>query len=105
MNPRVLIVLQDGMEVRHIVALYRRRRFYGLFLGGSTEWKESTMRKWGRLARRLRLYYHVGRVNTARRLALASWSGAHSVDGTSASKFAETIPMLTYAARQQDLFG
>lgn len=101
----VLVPLQDGMKPRDIVALVRiYGRRIGLFLGGSTEWKLATMRAWGRLARRLGLYYHIGRVNTARRLHLASWAEAHSVDGTSASRFAETIPMLTSAARQRDLF-
>lgn len=42
-------------------------------------------------------------MNTARRLALASYSQAHSVDGTSATKFAKTIPMLTSAGQNRDL--
>lgn len=108
-GPTVLIPLQDGMEVRDIIAVWREfawaRDRLGLFLGGSTEWKEATMRKWGRLAQRLGATYHVGRVNTARRLYLASFSKADSVDGTSASKFADTIPLLASASRQQDLFA
>lgn len=103
---RILVVLQDGMQPKHLIPLVRRYgRAIGLFLGGSTEWKEATMRMWGRFARRLGLYYHVGRVNTARRLQLANFACADSVDGTSASKFANTIPMLTWAAQQRDLFA
>lgn len=105
-NDLILIPMQDGMTSSDFIALFRvHRDRIGIFLGGSTEWKEATIRRWGRLARRLGVHYHVGRVNTARRLHLASWAEADSVDGTSASQFAETIPMLTSAARQQDLFA
>lgn len=105
-GPTILIPLQDGMTVRDVVDLFRQHgNRIGIFLGGSTEWKLKTMRRWGRLARRLGIYYHVGRVNTAKRIYLAAFAGADSFDGTSASKFAVTIPGLTYATRQQDLFS
>ena len=104
-GPTILVPLQDGMTIGDVVDLYRDHgNRIGLFLGGSTVWKEETMRRWGNLARRLGLYYHVGRVNTARRIHLASFSGADSFDGTSASKFAKTTNALTDATRQQDLF-
>lgn len=102
-NPLVLVPLQDGMvpdDLRPVLAAGA-----GLFLGGSTAWKEAEMIRWGRIAAQAGAYYHVGRVNTARRLALANAAGAHSVDGTSASQFAESIPMLTSAARQPDLLA
>ena len=75
----------------------------GLFVGGSTTFKEQTARAWGTFARARSLYLHMGRVNTARRRAIASEAGADSVDGTSASRFAATIPMLTNAGRQLGL--
>lgn len=104
-GPLVLIAVQDHMTIGDIVDLYRLHGDrIGIFVGGSTVWKEETMKRWGTLARRLGIYCHVGRVNTMRRIALCAHAGAHSFDGTSASKFAKTIPMLTSATRQQDLF-
>lgn len=102
----VLIVLQDGMRPRDLISVFRAfGTRIGFFLGGSTAWKLKTMRMWGRLARRLAVYYHVGRVNTSKRIALAISAGADSVEGTSATQFAVNIPKLTYAARQLDLLG
>ncbi len=105
-GPTVLIPLQDGMTPAHIEPILASHgRKVGLFMGGSTEWKLAEMKAWGVVAGHWGVHYHVGRVNTARRLHLASWSGANSVDGTSASKFAQSIPALTYAARQLDLLA
>jgi hypothetical protein len=54
-----------------------------LFLAGSTEWKESPAA--GRLAaeaKRLGLDVHMGRVNSRRRMTIASTFGCDSADGT-----------------------
>jgi hypothetical protein len=72
----------------------------GIFLGGSTEWKLATMYDWGLLACAARRWYHIGRVNTRRRIRLAAEAGADSFDGTSASRYSDTLPLLE-AARQQ----
>lgn len=104
-GPVVLIAVQDQMTVGDIVDLFRLYgRRIGIFVGGSTIWKEDTMKRWGTLARRLGIYCHVGRVNSVRRIALCAFAGVDSFDGTSASKFAVTIPKLTNATRQPDLF-
>lgn len=102
---RRLIAVQNGMEPDRV------RPFVGwgvgIFVGGDTEWKERTIRHWGRLARTAPgggCYLHVGRVNTARRVALCRDAGVDSFDGTSAVRFPPTIPMLTREARQQGLF-
>lgn len=97
---RVLLPVQDGMEVERISDVLRANPDMGLFLGGSTEWKLATMYQWGMLAAAARRYYHVGRVNTARRIRLAAEAGASSFDGTSATMFSCTVPLLE-AARQQ----
>ncbi|MDG9857934.1 hypothetical protein N5C93_29635 [Pseudomonas nitroreducens] len=80
----------------------------GIFLGGSTEWKLQTMEAWGVLARRRNCYFHVGRVNSARRIAMCSAAGASSFDGTSVTRFANTLPRLdaalSFAGEQKDLF-
>ena len=45
-----------------------------------------------------------GRVNTQRRIRLCAAAGADSFDGTSASRYAVTLPGLDSARRQPDLF-
>lgn len=97
---KLLIPVQDGMEPPEVLDVLREWTNAGLFLGGSTEWKLETMFQWGTIACATRRHYHVGRVNTARRIRLAAESGADSIDGTSATRYACTIPLLE-AARQQ----
>lgn len=95
--PRYLVV-QDGMgEDLPLAGLA------GLFVGGTTEWKRSTMRGWARVAARHGLALHVGRVNSARLirevLAIGAESGCPvSCDGTSATLYASTAPALGQAA-------
>lgn len=94
----VLVAVQDGMEPADVRGLLGPR--VGLFLGGSTEWKLARMRDWGAVAREVPCYYHVGRVNTRRRIRLCWEAGADSFDGTSASRFALNVPRLDAARRQ-----
>ncbi|MAH49035.1 hypothetical protein CMI37_24620 [Candidatus Pacearchaeota archaeon] len=99
----VLIAVQDGMEPEDVRPLLTSGR--GLFLGGTTEWKLKTIAQWGNFARQVDCYFHVGRVNTARRIRMSQCAGAHSVDGTSVTKWACTIDLLSDTARQTCLFG
>lgn len=97
----VLIAVQDGMtpaDVRPFVG-----SGVGVFLGGSTAWKLATMQRWGDWADTLGVYFHIGRVNTARRIRMAHRAGADSIDGTSASRYAVTLPRLDTASRQPTL--
>jgi len=101
----VLLPVQDGMEPRDV------RRYLdhpacqvGIFVGGSTAWKERTMRMWGDLAAEMAVWMHVGRVNTQRRMALAVAAGAHSVDGSSPTRFSCRAAPLVASARQGDFF-
>jgi hypothetical protein len=100
--PLVLIAVQDGLEPEDLAPLVGPD--IGIFLGGSTEWKLARMADWGRFCKQRRVHYHVARVNTARRMYQALACGADSIDGSSASRYAVTTPMLTYASRQLDLF-
>lgn len=93
-----LIPVQDGMALDDVRPLLGAS--VGLFLGGSTEWKLATMRQWGALARETGCYYHVGRVNTRRRIRMCTEAGADSCDGTSVTRFASTLPLLDAAAKQ-----
>lgn len=96
---RLLIPVQDGMDVFTVAAVLTEDYRLGIFLGGSTEWKLETMYQWGELAAIMGRYYHVGRVNSRRRIRLCAEAGADSFDGTSATMYSCTLPMLE-AARQ-----
>lgn len=98
--PKLLLPVQDGMDVQTVSAVLHDAPSLGIFLGGSTEWKLRTMLQWGNLAATLDRHYHVGRVDSARRIRLAAEAGAQSFDGTSASRYSCTLPRLE-AARQQ----
>lgn len=100
---RILLPVQDGMDAASVRAVLQDAPRMGLFLGGTTEWKLQTMYQWSDLARETGRYYHVGRVNTARRIRLAAEAGADSFDGTSATMFSCTLPMLDDARRQPSL--
>lgn len=100
--PMVLIAVQDGMSPNDLAPLVAPH--IGIFLGGSTEWKLTTMRQWGEFCADRGIYYHVARVNSIARMALAASCGAASVDGSSASRYAVSLPKLAYAAKQADLF-
>lgn len=95
---RRLIAVQDGMGTADVRPLLSRT--VGIFVGGSVPWKLSTVRSWGALARDCGAYLHVGRVNTARRIALCASAAADSFDGTSVTRYAVTLPELERARRR-----
>lgn len=95
---RRLIPVQDGMAGPDVAPLLGPD--VGVFVGGSTDFKLRTMAEWAELSRARGAYCHVGRVNTARRIRLCALAGADSFDGTSATRFASTLPMLDNARRQ-----
>jgi hypothetical protein len=94
----LLFALQDGMSEPEVERALRPGM--GLFLGGSTEYKEGTARLWGRFARERALYFHVGRVNTVRRISIAAEAGADSIDGTSVTMFSANVRRLSNAGAQ-----
>ena len=67
------------MTVDDVRPLLDRR--IGLFVGGSTLWKETTLCDWGTLGNESGCLVHVGRVNPVRRINLCIRAGAHSFDG------------------------
>ncbi len=100
-SPKSLIAVQDGMTPEHVADLVPNVR--GLFVGGSSEWKESSLSTWGALKRSTGCYLHVGRVNTIRRLRLCIDAGADSFDGTGPVRFPCTLAKLTAEIRQSRL--
>lgn len=98
-----LIAVQDGMTSTDVDDLVGER--VGIFVGGSTEWKKSSLPIWAALKRDTGCYLHVGRVNSVRRIALCMWARADSFDGTSVTRFATTLPRLDLARYQPDMFS
>ena len=101
----LLFPVQDGMDVKEVCRMLRRETNLGIFVGGSTAWKLETMGLWGAVAAALGRHCHVGRVNTARRIRLCAEAGVDSFDGTSATMYACTLPLLDAARRQPSLFA
>jgi hypothetical protein len=99
----VLVAVQDGMRFDDVADLTGSR--VGVFMGGSTEWKLANVVQWGRWCRARGVYFHVGRVNTARRVALCHDAAADSFDGSSVSRFAVNLPRLERARRQPSLLA
>lgn len=99
----VLIPAQNGLTPNDLNDIVGPK--VGIFLGGDTDYKLETMIEWGKFAHSKGSYYHVGRVNSERRIHLAAASGADSFDGTSVTRFAKTIDRLDRAAKQQDLYS
>ena len=99
----LLLPIQDGMRAHDVGMVLRQNVKVGLFLGGSTEFKLREMYAWGMVAHAWRRHYHVGRVNSQRRIRLAAEAGADSFDGTSASMYALTVPELDGARKQLNL--
>jgi hypothetical protein len=100
-TPRALLAVQDGISVADVKGFLGSR--VGLFVGGSTEWKLATMEDWATLGREVGCWVHVGRVNSRRRISRCSAAGVTSFDGTSASRFAKSLPRLDSAVRQLSL--
>ena len=96
--PIALIAVQDGLQTEDVRPFLGAR--VGVFVGGSTAWKLATLHAWGQLAQAVSAWCHVGRVNTARRIALCSAAGATSFDGSSATRFSKNVPRLDHARRQ-----
>jgi hypothetical protein len=75
----VALVAQDGLEDLQVPW----DDIDALFIGGSTEWKLGQhAHRLGAEAKRRGKWLHMGRVNSARRFAIAELLGCDSVDGT-----------------------
>ena len=97
-----LIAVQDGIDPDHVRGVVGSD--VGVFVGGSTEWKLRSLAAWSSLSSETGCYLHVARVNTARRINLCHDARADSFDGTSATRYRKTLPLLNNATRQGQLF-
>lgn len=94
----LMLAVQNGIEpddVAHIVGPN-----LGIFIGGTSEWKEASALSWGKLAREAGARLHMGRVNSQRRIKIAQAAGCDSFDGSSVTRYAVTLPKLDSAKRQ-----
>jgi hypothetical protein len=103
-TPLPLVAVQDGMMPGDVEDLVVKQKC-GIFLGGTTEYKISNISRWGEFCRKHRAYYHVGRVNSQRRIRMCAAAGADSVDGTSVARFPSTLRKLDNAFTQRELFS
>ena len=79
--PNLALAVQDGLEP-HDVAPHLGL-FTHLFVGGSVEWKWSTVGQWVELAHSKGLKCHVGQVGKLDRLELCESLRVDSIDSTS----------------------
>lgn len=90
-----MLAVQDGMIVDDVRDLVGPR--VGIFVGGTTQWKLATMGTWAELSRVKNAWCHIARVNSQRRIRLVATAGARSFDGSSASRYAQSLPGLDRA--------
>ena len=76
----------------------------GIFVGGTTEWKERTVHLWSRVAHERGMKCHMGRVNSARRVLIAQEAGVDSMDGSGPTLYDATRFIVARALRQTTVF-
>ena len=84
--PVVLLAVQNGMQPHHVAHLLGPT--VGVFIGGDTAWKLATLPTWCALGNERGCIVHVGRVNSAKRIAMCAYYGATSFDGSNPSRYA-----------------
>lgn len=78
---RVYLAVQDGMQEREVGTLLHKRKFDGLFIGGSDAFKQ-TAPEWAGLAHAYGVPCHYGRASTPAKLMFARTSGCDSADSS-----------------------
>jgi hypothetical protein len=99
----LLLPIQDGMNAHDVGMVLRQAPRVGLFLGGTTEFKLQQMYAWGMVAHAWNRWFHVGRVNSIRRVRLCAEAGADSFDGSGITIFSNNLPRLDPARAQPSL--
>ena len=93
----LMMALQDGMTPEDVPSCT-----VGVFLGGTTEYKLSSLKGWGRWAKKEKKLLHVARVNSAKRLDLCLHAGATSVDGSGVVRFPNTFRIINNWIKSQN---
>jgi len=94
----VLLAVQDGMIFADVESVLGPRT--GVFIGGSTEWKEQAIPVWGPWCAERGVWCHVGRVNARRRIRSCALARCTSFDGSSGSRFSVNVPWMDEERRQ-----
>lgn len=84
---QVLIAVQDGLTPEDVAP--HLGPGVGLAVGGSTDWKWSTLDGWAELGRSKRVWTHILRVNTQKKLRRCQQLGVTSADGSGVSQYAD----------------
>ena len=79
---RFYLAVQDGTTPEDVEGFDRAYGVDGLFVGGTMEWKLETMPMWCKFAHRMGMECHIGRIGPIRRMLMAQWAGADSIDST-----------------------
>lgn len=95
----LLLPVQNGMALSDVQGVGLGQDV-GLFLGGDDTFKEGTAVSWGKLAAEVGCWYHIGRVNSMRRIRIAGMAGAHSFDGSGVSRFQVELSRLDRERRR-----
>ena len=99
-NWPIALVLQDGIEDLTIPW----DQCDAVFVGGTTEFKESQdVQHCIKAALALGKHVHIGRVNTIRRFRKFEKSGAHTCDGSGASKYDWMLSRIAAGAKDDNL--
>lgn len=77
------LAVQDGMTVQDVEPSLDLRRFDGIFVGGTLDWKYKTAEGWINLAHRYGVPCHIGRIGTKNKIRWAMTIGADSIDSSS----------------------
>ena len=83
---RLALAVQDGMLPRHIATRIADDDFSTIFVGGTLEWKWSTLPSWVSMAHENGMKCHVGRCGTTTDITKAIEFGVDSVDSTSIAR-------------------
>jgi len=75
------LAVQDGIQPEHLDNLP-----VNIFIGGSTRYKERSMKMWADYAHKHGKFCHVGRVNTRRRMRICMRAYVDSFDGSGAAQ-------------------
>ena len=99
-HTRVLLAVQDGMTATQIGHYLEAHPMLGIFVGGTTEWKEETIPYWGAVGQEVGCWVHVGRVNTPRRIHMCKSARITSIDGSGVLHYPPCLPELDRAVKE-----
>ncbi len=97
------LAVQDGMELPLVRNAITENGFFGIFVGGTTDWKIKTAETWCRLAGELQIKCHIGRIGVGKKIVWAERIGADSVDSSTWVQRGAAWNHVRYARSQQIL--